>query len=162
MTIRFRGSIALVTLVTLLGLSLAQKDELPPEVVATLKGHTEAVYVVGYSPDGKYVVTGSYDRTLKVFEAATGKEFKTFAGPQGHQQLVIALALSPDGTFIASGSSDNTVKVWDFPSSKAIRSLAHPAEINGVALSPDGKLLAGAGKDGIVKLWNAADGKQLF
>src|SRR5262245_47862036 len=104
----------------LVGLAAAQKDE-TPEGAIVLKGHTEAVYGVAFSPDGKYVVTGSFDRSIKVFEAATGKEFKSFAGAQGHQNLVIGITLSADGSLIASASSDNTARVWDFPSSKALR-----------------------------------------
>src|SRR4051812_26781575 len=121
-----RGMLTLVLLTSsLLGLSLAQKPEdLPPNTV-TLKGHTEPVYSVIYSADGKYVVTGSFDRTIKMFEAASGKEFKTFGGAQGHRDLVLAVALNPDNTLIASASADTTAKVWDFPAGKATRSLAH-------------------------------------
>src|SRR5262249_34381953 len=67
---------------------LAADEAAPPGVVATLKGHTEALYAVAFTPDGQYVVTGSFDKTLKVWDAATGKEFKTFGGPAGHQGLV--------------------------------------------------------------------------
>src|SRR5262245_4874938 len=62
-----------------------------------LKGHTETIYAIGFTPDGKYVVTGSFDKSLKMWDAATGKEVKTFSGPQGHQNLVLSLALSPNG-----------------------------------------------------------------
>src|SRR5262245_10423711 len=157
----FLPAAGLLTL-ALLGLGLAQEEKLPPSVVTSLKGHSEAVYAVTYTADGQYLVTGSFDRTVKVFETTGGKEFKSYGGPQGHQNLVLAVALSPDNTLIASGGSDNTAKIWDFPSGKAIRSLAHAAEMQGVALSPDGKVLAGAGKDGVVRLWNPTDGKELF
>src|SRR5262249_1048379 len=133
-------------------------DEAPaPGVVATLKGHTESVYAVGFTPDGRHVLTGSFDRSLKMFETATGKEVKTFGGPQGHRNRVLALSVSPDGQQVASGSSDNPVKVWDIPTSSPLRDFAHADAVNGVALSPDGTKLAGAGKDGTVKLWNTAD-----
>src|SRR5688500_18557151 len=92
------------------GVIVAQQPGAPPDVAATLGGHTEMVYAVAYSPDGKYVVTASFDKTLKLWDAATGKEMKTFSGQAGHQNLVLCAAFSPDGQTIASGSSDNTAK----------------------------------------------------
>jgi WD40 repeat protein len=140
----------------------AADEPLPPGALVVLKGHTEPVYAVAFTPDGKYVVTASFDKTLKVWETDTGKEVKTFAGAQGHQNLVLGVAVSPDGTLVASGSSDNTAKIWDFPTSKHLREFAQPDAVNAVALSPDGKQLAGAGKDGTVKVWTTADGKEAF
>src|SRR5262245_18007993 len=142
-----RALAALLLSAGLFGVLAAEKDDnaLPAAVTTTLKGHSEAVYAVTHSPDGKFVVTASFDRTLKVFDAKSGKEFKSFGGQQGHQNLVVSIALSPDGTLIASGSADNTAKVWDFPSSNALRSLAHGAAVQAVAISPDGTRLAGAG-----------------
>src|SRR5437870_2382406 len=82
-----------------LGHDRTQAQDAPPVpgVVITLKGHTEMIYGVAFSPDGKYVITGSFDRSLKLWDAATGKEIKTFAGPTGHQNLVLSVAFSPDG-----------------------------------------------------------------
>lgn len=134
----------------------------PSGVVATLKGHAEAVYTVAFSPNGNYVVTGSFDNTLKLWEAKTGKEVKTFGGATGHQRQVLTAAFSPDGHTLASGGADNTLKLWDVPSSSPLRTLAHADALHGVALSPDGTKLATAGKDGTVKVWNAADFKPLF
>jgi WD40 repeat protein len=88
---------------------------LPAGFVATLKSHTEAIYTVGFSPDGRCVLTGSFDKTLKLWDATTGKEVITLGGPQGHQQLVLSAAFSPDGRSIASGGSDNTAKLWENP-----------------------------------------------
>src|SRR5438105_3002589 len=146
--------------VALSGLEAAD-EPLPPGIVATLKGHTETVYTVSFSPDGRYVLTGSFDKSLKLWQAATGKEIKTFGGQAGHQNLVLAASFSPDGRLIASGSSDNTAKIWDTPFSIPFREYAHAAEVNALALSPDGSKLAAAGKDGTVKLFTAVDGKPL-
>jgi WD40 repeat protein len=140
----------------------AADDSAPPGLAATLKGHTEAVYSLAFTPDGKYVVTGSGDRTLKVWETATGKEFKTFAGPTGHQNLVLGVAVSPDGTLIASCGSDNSAKLWDFPSTSPLGDIAKSEGAAALAVSPDGARLAGGGKDGAIHIWNIADGKELF
>lgn len=136
----------------------------PANIAATLKGHGEIVYAIVFSPDGKYVATGSFDKTVRVWETATGKESKSFGGPTGHQNLVLSVAFSPDGKMLASGSQDNTARVWDMPGSAggSLRTFAHAAAISSLALSPVGKILAGAGKDGTVRLWNAADGKTVF
>jgi WD40 repeat protein len=141
---------------------LPADDSPPAGLVATLKGHTEAVYAIAFTPDGKYVVTGSGDRSLKVWETAGAKEFKTFAGPAGHQNLVLSVSISPDGSLIASGSSDNTARVWDFPRTSPLRDIAKSEGATALAVSPDGTKLAGGGKDGGVRIWNIADGKELL
>src|SRR5262245_31998575 len=79
------------------GLLLAQQpapeakpgDPKAPEVVQKLKGHNDAVYALAFTPDGKYILTGSFDQTLKMWDAANGKEVRTFGGPQGHTKLVL-------------------------------------------------------------------------
>jgi WD40 repeat protein len=127
----------------------AAADNPVPGLAATLRGHTEVIYGIAFTPDGKYVVTGSGDKTVKVWETATGKEFKTFAGPAGHQNLVLSVAVSPDGTLIASGGSDNTAKLWDFPTTSPLRDIARSAGTGALAVSPDGTKLAGGGKGGV-------------
>ncbi|MBI3411651.1 MAG: hypothetical protein HY040_25255 [Planctomycetes bacterium] len=148
------------------GLGAGEKDkgvkDKGPEILATLKGHTELVYSVAFSADNKYVATGSFDNTVKLWEAATGKELKTFGGPAGHQKMVVSVAISPDGQFIASGSGDNTLKVWDVPMNSPLRNLAASEAVGAVALTADGTKLAVGSKDGLVKLVNAADFKDLF
>lgn len=140
----------------------AAEDNTAPGLVATMKGHHEAVYSVAFTPDGKHVVSGSGDSTLKIWDSATGKEIKSFGGPAGHKNLVMSVSISPDGSLIASGGTDNTAKIWDFPSSGPLRPLAKSEGASVVAVSPDGAKLAGGDKDGHVKIWNSADGKELF
>src|SRR5438552_18863478 len=94
-----------------------------PEIVAKLNGLTDAVYAVAYSPDGKFLVTASFDNTLKLWDALTGKEVKTYGGAAGHTKQVISVGFNQDGSMIASGSTDNTLKVWDVPVNAPIRSL---------------------------------------
>src|SRR5262245_644776 len=78
------------------------------QVLATLRGHALALASVAYSPDGKYIATGSYDRTTKVWDAASGKELVTLTG---HEAAVEAVAFSPDGKSLATGSYDATVQL---------------------------------------------------
>src|SRR5581483_5018402 len=144
----------------LVPLDAQEKPDLP-KALATLKGHGELVYTVAFSPDGKHLVTGSFDNTIKLWEA-NGKELKTFAGPNGHQKMVLSVAFSGDGQMLASGAADNTVKVWDVPTSSPLRTITAKDVAGAIALSVDGTKLATAGKDGVVKIYNAADAKELF
>jgi WD40 repeat protein len=124
------------------------------------KGHTEAIYSAAFTKDGTLAATGSFDKSVRLWDPATGKQLREFAGPSGHQSLVLSVAFSPNGDQVASGGSDNTARVWDVPLSKPVRELAHGAGVTAVAVSPDGKSVAGAAADGSVKVWSA-DGKPI-
>src|SRR5262249_55603014 len=76
----------------------------------TFRGHTEGVYSVSFSPDGKRLASASADRTVKVWDATSGQQARTL---QGHTGTVSSVAFSPDGKRLASASQDGTVKVWD-------------------------------------------------
>ncbi|MFN6305885.1 MAG: protein kinase domain-containing protein [Microcystis sp.] len=75
----------------------------------TLTGHSNVVWSVAYSPDGRYLASGSWDKTIKIWEVATGKELRTLTG---HSEAVYSVVYSPDGRYLASGSSDKTIKIW--------------------------------------------------
>ncbi len=137
------------------------QDKAGPELAARLAGHADAVFALAFSPDGKYVATASFDSTLKLWDAATGKQIKTYGGAVGHTKQVISLAFSQDGTMLASGSTDNTIKVWDVPVNVPIRSLKNNDAVSAVALSPDGTKLALAGNDGSLRLVTAVEFKEL-
>ncbi len=132
-----------------------------PEIVATLKGHGDIVYAAAYSPDGKYVATTSFDTTLRLWDAKTGTEVKSYGGTLGHTKQVVAVGFSPDGAMLATGATDNTLKVWDVPVNSPIRSLKTNDSLSAVALSNDGKKLALAGKDGSLRLVVPEDFKEL-
>jgi WD40 repeat protein len=145
------------------GLSPAGDDKKDvPGLIAALRGHAEQVYSVAFTPDGKILATGSFDNTIKLWDATTHKEIRTLGGQAGHQKMVLTVAISPDGQLLASGSADNTLKIWDIPSPRPLRTLAHADAILGLSLSPDGKRLALAGMDGAIKVLDAATFKPLL
>jgi WD40 repeat protein len=79
-------------------------------LIQTLAGHSHSVHRVAFSPDGKQIVSGSLDKTIKLWDSTTGDLQKTLTD---HSESVHTVAFSPDGKQIASGSWDKTIKLWD-------------------------------------------------
>jgi WD40 repeat protein len=90
------------------------------EELANLPGHTGAIVTVAMAPHGRILATGSYDRTVKLWEVPTGKELGTL---KGHGNIIRAVTYSHDGRTIASGCYDQTVKIWDVAGQKELLTL---------------------------------------
>src|SRR5262249_6822362 len=129
------------------------------EFIRTFAGHTGPTYCVAFSPDGRRIVSGSWD-CIKIWDVATGREILTLVGHTGE---IRGVAFSPDGRRIASCSCDKTVRIWDASplpekSRCEIRTFpGHSDVIFALAFSSDG-CLASASRDHQVILWDAGAG----
>ena len=118
----------------------------------TLTGHTSEVYSVVISRDGKYLVSGSADSTIKVWNFKEEKEEFTLTG---HSDFVKSVAISLDGKYLMSGSQDKTIKVWNFEERREEFTLTgHTDNVTSVVISQDGKYLASGSEDKTIKVWN--------
>jgi WD40 repeat protein len=125
----------------------------------TMIGDSSVSNGVAYSPDGTRIVYGCYDGTLKVCDAATGRELQTLTG---HEGPVNSVAYSPDGARIISASRDKTIKLWDATTGRELLTLTgHEGLVNSVAYSPDGTRIISASSDNTMKLWDATTGQEL-
>ncbi|EMD36926.1 hypothetical protein CERSUDRAFT_155292 [Gelatoporia subvermispora B] len=127
--------------------------------VLYIKGHTNSVRSVAFSPNGAFIASGSDDRTVQMWNAQTGEEVtKPFVG---HTDDVNAVAFSPDGAYIASGSSDMTVRLWNTVTGEEVRQplSGHDGRIWSVAFSPDGTLIISASGDKTIRVWDIIMGR---
>lgn len=125
--------------------------------VPELWRHNAPILSVAFSPNGNWLATGSMDKTIKVWNMATGRLKYHF---RGHQEMIRAIAFSPDNKWLASSSADRTVRVWNLASGKLHYQLAgHPSEVWSVAFSPNSAWLASGSKDKTIKTWEVATRK---
>ena len=121
-------------------------------------GHTSEVYSVAFSPDGRHVVSGAGDSTIKLWNVATGREIRTFSG---HSSNVFCIAFSPDGRQVISGSYDETIKIWDVTTGREIKTIGHTGGVGSVAFSPDAKQIISSSFGGTIKIWDAGTSREI-
>ena len=131
----------------------------------TLRGHGDSplmadfispVASVAFSPNGTLIASGSYDYTVKIWNAKTGAEVMTM---DKHTSLVNDVAFSPDGACFASASSDGTIRVCDVTTGKELHVLrGHKGQASSVTFSPDGKRIVSGATDETFRIWDSAAG----
>jgi hypothetical protein len=138
-------------------LTTLRPKAMEPAVSLPFSGHTDAVLCIVVAPDGKTAVSGSQDKTLRLWNLADGKEVRRF---EGHTDAVTCAAFTPDGC-IVSGSRDRTVRLWDSAADKAaVVFKGHTDTVRCVACSPDGKRVVSGSMDGTLRMWDIAAGKE--
>jgi WD40 repeat protein/tRNA A-37 threonylcarbamoyl transferase component Bud32 len=126
----------------------------------SFSGHTDTIWTVAVSPDRQTLASGSFDKTIRLWNLRTGAVSQILTG---HTDAVRSIAFSPDGQTFVSGSSDTTIKVWDVKTGTLIRTLSgHPGAIWSVTISPDSKTLASSSYDGTINVWNLQTGELSF
>jgi WD40 repeat protein/ABC-type dipeptide/oligopeptide/nickel transport system ATPase component len=118
----------------------------------TILGHSDQIYRLAFSPNGKIVATASWDRSIKLWNAVDGKLIRTLDGK--HNSWILGLNFSPDGKMLVSSSQDKTAKIWSVEGNLLYTLIDHKGDVNDVVFSPNGKIIASASSDQTIKLWN--------
>ncbi|MBW4559801.1 MAG: WD40 repeat domain-containing protein [Mojavia pulchra JT2-VF2] len=117
----------------------------------SLMGHSHIVRSLAMSADGKLLVSGSRDQTIKIWQLETGELLRTL---KGHTDEVCAIALSPDEQIIASGSADKTIKLWHLQTGELLGTFTgHTDTVTAVAFTTSGEMLVSGSLDKTIKIW---------
>lgn len=124
----------------------------------TLRGHTDKVYRMALSPDGRILASPSGGKTVRLWDMESGQGLKALE----HKEGVVSIGWSPNGTTLAAGMFNGMICLWDTATGQQLRILeGHGGQVHGVTWSPDGKMLASCSDDYKVQLWDAASGRVL-
>jgi len=121
-----------------------------------LEGHTDRIQSAGFSPDGRRLVTASWDGSARIWQTEGGEEIFTLA----HDGPLNSAVFTPDGRRVVTASQDATARVWDADSGREIARLLHSAPVLLASVSPDGRV-ATASADNTVGLWHPETGQKL-
>jgi WD40 repeat protein len=128
-----------------------------PELVLQT-GHTGSILTLAISPDGRWLVSGGQDSTVKIWDLKSGNLLRTL---YGHNAKISSVAISPDGRYIASSADDGTARLWDVYGGQGMRDLSgHTRLISSVAFASGGAQVLTASAD-VIRIWETSTGKEL-
>lgn len=119
-----------------------------------------AVAAADFSPDGQWIVTGSWDNSAKIWDVNTGHAVKKLIG--GHSGYINSTVFSPDGRHILTGSDDMTAKLWDISTGQVVQAYrGHEGRVRQAAFSPDGTKILTVSNDKTARIWDTKTGQQI-
>jgi dipeptidyl aminopeptidase/acylaminoacyl peptidase len=118
---------------------------------------SKPVFGVAISPNGRWLATGSEDKTARIWDAHSGQQLRALR----HGNRVYSVAFSPDGRWLATGGDDKKARICDAQSGELLQALRHEHQVRAVAFSPDGRWLATGSHDKTARIWDARSGQQL-
>lgn len=128
------------------------------KLLHTMRGHDDVIFTSAFRPDGKAIATASFDKTVRVWDTATGQ---LLAHHGGHSDFVHGVAFSPDGQHLVSCSRDRTVKLIEAASGKSVFTFSGmEQDVMAVAYSPDGKHIVSSGFEAGIYWWNPKTGER--
>jgi WD40 repeat protein len=134
------------------------RDAASGAIAKTLVGHEAAVTAVAFSNDATKLVSGSQDKTARIWNLADGQPISKFAA---HTQAVTAVAFDAGGGQVVSGAADNSLKLWNAADAAELKNFAgHGGAIVGVAMTSNNQRVVSASADQTVRSFNPADGQQ--
>jgi WD40 repeat protein len=130
------------------------------KLLTTLKRHSNTVYSVSWNHDGGQIVSGSADKTIKIWDSSTGRVIKTLTG---HSDWVYSVSWSHDDRKIVSCSKDKTVRIWNAVTGDLVKTLmGHSEIVNCVAWSPDDRTIASCSQnEKKITIWDALIGQEM-
>ncbi|MBP0018270.1 MAG: protein kinase [Cyanobacteria bacterium SBLK] len=128
-------------------------------IAQTLTGHTSFVNDLAISPDSRLLISASADKTIKVWELATGELLQTLTGATS---FINALAITFDGNFLIGASADKTIRIWNLETGELTNTLrGHTSFVDEIVMSPDGQFLVSTGADKTIRIWKLETGEML-
>jgi len=127
------------------------------EVVALLRGHSDVIFGLKFSPDGNRLISVSADKTARIWNVLTQRTIHIF---KGHTDFIFGVAFSPDGNLAVTASNDDTLKLWNAKSGYLIKTLReHTGDVRSVTFTPNGNYLLSGSDDKTIRMWDGRTGR---